>query len=163
MAFEKKEVIAARAAAKALAEANGTDVLATDIAEAVIGDVKATRFLSLAKSFKIYVYKNATGSLETGSGELQVKFKTEPVQIEFRNCSYSTSDQEIIDALRILPSFGGAQNKGFKRPVKASEPLFYEGGYPPDVAKKLKEEAGMLVVQEGFYEGEGKKERYSSQ
>lgn len=139
------------------------DYDAGGIAQAILGDEKAIRFLSLAKGFKIHVYNKPSGSLETDSGELQVKFKTESIQVEFRNCVFSTSDQEIIKLLRAHPSFGGSKESNFVRPPRAAEPLFYEGSYPAEVAKKLKEEAGFLTMQEGFYEGEGKKERYSNQ
>lgn len=133
------------------------------VASAILGDEKAIRFLSLAKSFKIHVYSKQTGALETGSGELQVKFKTEPIQIEFRNCVFSTSDEEIISKLREHRSYGGSAANGFKRPENAGEPLFFEGSYPKEVAEKLAEDASYLRHQEGFYEGADKKERYSNQ
>lgn len=133
------------------------------VAAAILGDEKAIRFLSIAKSFKIHVYSKQTGALETGSGELQVKFKTDPIQIEFRNCMFSTSDEDIIEKLRQHKSYGGSASDGFKRPEGAGEPLFFEGSYPEDVTKKLAEDAGYLRQQEGFYEGADKKERYSNQ
>lgn len=71
----------------------------------------------------------------------------------FSDGAFATTNQELIEVLREHPNFGGSIGEKFKdRPRVSRGPIFWEGGFPADVAEQIRKDKEAITRDKTMYD-----------